>query len=122
MLASLYEVKLTCWVGSSRPGPEGAALVLHEERGVLRLERRARGEDQGRVERHRGAAVVDRRVGAGGAWSTKVCCVIIAGDRVALGRARQADHDDRAAERQLRGRVERRPVEPAVAVAVVSWS
>ena len=33
-----------------------------------------------------------------GAWSTKVACVISAGDRIALGNARHGHDDDRTAE------------------------
>ena len=45
-------------------GLDRAALVLHEERGVLELERRAGREDEGGIERDRGAAVVDHGVAA----------------------------------------------------------
>ena len=65
IVASLYDVKLTGSLGGAI-GLEGASLVLHVQRGVLQLEGRARGEDQGRVERHRGAAVGHAAVVAGG--------------------------------------------------------
>ena len=94
-------------------------MLLSEERRVLELQGRPRGEDQGGIRGNRAAAVVDDGIGAGRRLQDEGRLRDDARQRVALRRAGEGDDHNRAVLRQLGGGIERRSSEPADAGSVV---